>query len=60
MTFGLWGELVKEVAFTFMFLLLFEQVHFVLFCGLLLVSFCEAVIFFGKAESIVISLFIYT
>ena len=51
MTFGLWGELVKEVAFTFMFLLLFEQVHFVLFCGLLLVSFCEAVIFFVKLKA---------
>ena len=33
--FGLGGELAKEVAFVFIFLLLLEQAHFVMFSGLL-------------------------
>ena len=33
-TFGLGGELAKEVAFAFMFCYYFEQVYFVMFNGL--------------------------
>ena len=33
--FGLGGELVKEVAFVFIFFYYFEQAHFVMFSGLL-------------------------
>ena len=60
MTFG-WGGVVSEGScfYIYVFTTILRKSIFCCVCGLLLVSFYEVVVYFGKAESIVISLIIY-